>query len=62
MKKLKDKIPKDGAEIIGAYSHGLKVDLGNNKEIIFVTGQIALDSNGNVVYEDIEGQAKYVFE
>lgn len=22
-------MPKDGAEIMGAYSHGIKVDLGN---------------------------------
>ena len=55
-------MPKDGAEIMGAYSHGIKVDLGNNKEMIFVTGQIAQDSKGNVVCEDIEGQTEYVFE
>lgn len=54
-------ITKDGAEIIGAYSPGVKVDLWNNKELIFVTGQIALDQNGNVVCEDIEGQTEYVF-
>ena len=46
---------------MGAYSHGLKVELGNNKEMIFVTGQIAQDSNGNVVCDDIEGQTEYVF-
>lgn len=40
-------IPQDGAEIMGAYSHGIKVDLGNNKEMIFVTGQIAQDKNGS---------------
>ena len=54
-------MPEGGAEIMGAYSHGLKVNLGNNKEMIFVTGQIAQDSNGNVVCEDIEGQTEYVF-
>lgn len=54
-------MPENGAEIIGAYSHGLKVDLGNNREMIFVTGQIALDANGNVVCDDIEGQTEYVF-
>ena len=52
--------PKDGAEIMGAYSHGIKVDIGD-KEMIFVTGQIAQDANGNVVCEDIEGQTEYVF-
>ncbi len=55
-------MPENGAEIMGAYSHGLKVDLGNNKEMIFVTGQIAQDSNGNIVCEDIEGQTEYVFQ
>lgn len=55
-------MPEGGAEIMGAYSHGLKVDIGNNKEIIFVTGQIAQDSKGNVVCDDIEGQTEYVFE
>lgn len=59
MKKILN--PKDSAEIMGAYSHGLKVDLGN-AEMIFVTGQIAQDSQGNVVCEDIEGQTEYVFE
>ena len=52
--------PKDGAEIMGAYSHGIKVDIGD-KEMIFVTGQISQDANGNVVCEDIEGQTEYVF-
>lgn len=54
-------MPEDGAEIMGAYSHGLKIDVGD-KEMIFVTGQIAQDKNGNVVCEDIEGQTEYVFE
>lgn len=53
-------MPKDGAEIMGAYSHGIKVDLGN-QEMIFVTGQIAQDKNGNVVCDDVEGQTEYVF-
>lgn len=53
-------MPKDAAEIMGAYSHGKKVDLGNYY-MIFVTGQIAQDSNGNVVCDDIEGQTEYVF-
>lgn len=33
-------MPEGGAEIMGAYSHGLKVDLGNNKEMIFIKEQI----------------------
>lgn len=54
-------MPEGGAEIMGAYSHGIKIDLGNS-EMIFVTGQIAQDSKGNIVCEDIEGQTEYVFE
>ena len=54
-------LPEGAAEIMGAYSQGLKVDIGNNKEMIFVTGQIAQDANGNVVCDDIEGQTEYVF-
>ena len=54
--------PPDAAEVMGAYSHALKVDLGN-AGMIFVTGQIAQDKNGTVVCEgDIEGQTRYVFE
>jgi 2-iminobutanoate/2-iminopropanoate deaminase len=52
--------PKDSAEIMGAYSHGLRVDMGET-EMIFVTGQIAQDSKGNLICEDIEGQTEYVF-
>jgi len=54
--------PKDSAEIMGAYSHGLKVDVGDS-EMIFVTGQIAMDKDGNAVApDDIEKQTEFVFE
>ncbi|MCL2037926.1 RidA family protein [Candidatus Saccharibacteria bacterium] len=53
--------PEGSAEIMGAYSHGLKVDIGDS-EMIFVTGQIAQDSEGNVVSDDIEEQTEYVFQ
>ncbi|PID98983.1 hypothetical protein CSA80_02585 [Candidatus Saccharibacteria bacterium] len=54
--------PQDAAEIMGAYSHGLKVDVGDS-EMIFVTGQIAMDKNGNAVAPDnIEAQTEFVFE
>lgn len=46
---IKTKInSKDAAKKLGAYSHGYKVDMGDS-EIIFTTGQIALDKDGNVV-------------
>lgn len=57
----KSLMPQGCAEIMGAYSHGIQIDIGNNKEMIFVTGQIAQDSNGDVVCEDVEGQTEYVF-
>lgn len=50
------------AKPMGAYSHGYVVDLGQS-EMIFTTGQIALDNEGNVVHpENVEKQAEFVFE
>ncbi len=50
------------AERMRTYSHGYKVDLGN-AELIFTTGQIAMDKNGNVLYpDDPAKQAEFVFE
>ncbi len=47
---------------MGAYSHGLKVNVGG-KEMIFVTGQIAMDKDGNpVAPDDIQKQTRFVFE
>jgi len=54
--------PKNFTEIMGAYSHGLKVDIGDS-EMIFVTGQIAMDENGNAVApHDITAQAEFIFQ
>lgn len=53
--------PKDFTEIMGAYSHGLKVNVGDS-EMIFVTGQIAMDKDGNAVAPDsITEQAEFIF-
>lgn len=47
---------------IGAYSHGIKVDVGDS-DMIFVTWQIAMDIDGNAVApDDIAAQTEYVFE
>jgi 2-iminobutanoate/2-iminopropanoate deaminase len=46
---------------MGAYSHGYVVEVGDAK-MIFVTGQIAIDSEGNLVSDDIEVQTRFVFE
>jgi 2-iminobutanoate/2-iminopropanoate deaminase len=53
--------PPNFTPAMGAYSHGLSVDV-KNARMVFVTGQIALDSSGNVVSENIEEQTRFVFE
>ncbi len=54
--------PRDFTEIMGAYSHGLKVDVTYSK-MIFVTGQIAMDKEGNAVApNDITAQAEFIFK
>lgn len=54
--------PPDFTNIMGAYSHGLKVSLGGS-EMIFVTGQIAMDKDGQAVAPDnITKQTEFVFE
>ena len=61
MKKILN--PAGSAEIMWAYSHWLEIDLTKAKKMLFVTGQIAMDKDGNVVCEgDIEWQTEYVFE
>jgi 2-iminobutanoate/2-iminopropanoate deaminase len=46
---------------MGAYSHGYVVDIGTAK-MIFVTGQIPIDHDGNLVSDDVAQQARFVFE
>lgn len=47
---------------MGAYSDGVKVSIGD-KEMIFVTGQIAKDDKGDAVApDDIQAQTRFVFE
>lgn len=54
--------PKEFTPAMGAYSHGLKIDVGDS-EMIFVTGQIAMDKDGNAVApNDIAKQTEFVFE
>jgi len=46
----------------GAFSHGVKVDL-EGCEMIFVTGQVAMDEGGNVVHADSLGkQTEFIFD
>jgi len=54
--------PSDFTPPIGAYSHGLAVDLGH-ATMIFVTGQIAVDANGMVVApNDAAAQTEFIFK
>ena len=54
--------PPSFTPTMGAYSHGLRVDL-SDASLVFVTGQIAMDANGDVVGENnIEQQTRFVFE
>jgi enamine deaminase RidA (YjgF/YER057c/UK114 family) len=47
---------------MGSYSHAIKIDVGKS-DMIFVTGQIAMDKNGNCVAPNsIEEQTDYVFK
>ena len=54
--------PPNFTKTVGAYSQGMKVDIGD-KAIVFVSGQLAMDSDGNpVAPEDISAQTRYIFE
>jgi 2-iminobutanoate/2-iminopropanoate deaminase len=50
------------AKRLGAYSHGISVEIGDTK-LIFTTGQIAFDKNGVVVFPgDAAKQAEYIYK
>jgi 2-iminobutanoate/2-iminopropanoate deaminase len=53
--------PADMTPPMGAYSHGVVVPIGESR-MIFVTGQIPVDGDGNLVSADIEAQTRFVFE
>jgi 2-iminobutanoate/2-iminopropanoate deaminase len=53
--------PQDMTPPMGAYSHGYEIDLGTARWI-FVTGQIPIDHEGNLVSDDIDVQTRFVFE
>ncbi len=60
---VKTKINSDQfAKRLGAYSHGYTVEIGDTK-LIFTTGQIALDKDGNVLYpDDPVKQTEFIYE
>lgn len=54
--------PKNFTHIMGSYSHGVRVDMGDSV-IIFVTGQIVMDKDGNAVApDDITAQTEFIFQ
>lgn len=53
-------VPK-GSEAKKTYSHGISVPIGD-KEMIFVTGQIAAVGGKAVAPNDIEKQTEFVFQ
>lgn len=54
--------PPNFTKTVGAYSQGLKVDIGD-KALVFVSGQLAMDTDGNpVAPDDISAQTRYIFE
>lgn len=54
--------PPNFTKTVGAYSQGLKVEIGG-KSMIFVSGQLAMDAEGNpVAPNDISAQTRYIFE
>lgn len=54
--------PANFTKTVGAYSQGLKVDIGD-KFMMFVSGQLAMDADGNpVAPNDIGAQTRYIFE
>ena len=54
--------PPNFTKTVGAYSQGLKVEIGD-KAMVFVSGQLAMDADGNpVAPDDISEQTRYIFD
>ena len=54
--------PANFTKTVGAYSQGLKVDMGT-KSIVYVSGQLAMNADGNpIAPNDIGEQTRYIFE
>lgn len=54
--------PSNFTPTMGSYSHGIKIDVGDS-EMIFVTGQIAMDKDGNAVAPgDFTKQTEFIFQ
>jgi 2-iminobutanoate/2-iminopropanoate deaminase len=61
MKKTKIN-SSDFADRMGAYSQGYQIEIGD-ATLIFTTGQIAMDKNGEVLYPNDPGkQADFIYK
>ena len=61
MNKIKKVNPESLRIPTKAYSQGIVIPIGDT-ELMFVTGQLSQDADGNVIaLNDIEGQTKVVF-
>ena len=54
--------PPNFTKTVGAYSQGIKVDLGDML-MVLVSGQLAMDADGNpIAPHDISAQTRFIFE
>lgn len=54
--------PQGFTKTVGAYSQGIKIDLGG-RFMVLVSGQLAMDADGvPVAPDDISAQTGYIFE
>lgn len=57
--RIKMSNPSTMPKPAGAYSHVARVSAG---ELLFIAGQVAVDTNGKIVEGDFEAQAAQVFQ
>jgi 2-iminobutanoate/2-iminopropanoate deaminase len=60
---MKTRLNPPNANTMGAYSQAIKIDLGHHRFMVLLSGQIAMDTDGNAVApNDITAQTRYIFE
>lgn len=58
----KRKVVPDGASApLGAYSPGISIDIGTAR-LLFVSGQIPVDGDGQLYSDDVTEQTRFVFD
>ena len=51
--------PPNAPTPLGAYSHAVKVSPGS---LVYIAGQVGVDTNGNLAGPDVEAQTRQVFQ